>query len=99
MIGMKRLVGAALGAALLGTRLGREQLGKVMGMVNRRLGGGNADPLADVTAQDLPPEVRQDFAADLPPTPGTVAVAVGAPNAPDLEVVAGDHDAEHNPGN
>jgi hypothetical protein len=107
MLSKKRLLGAVVGAVMVGTRIGREQLGKIVGLVKQRLGGGGSDPFAvaptdrdvplDVSAADLPPEQRQAFAAEHPPTPGTVAVAVGAPNAPDLEVIAGDHDAEHRP--
>ena len=99
MLSKKRLVGAALGAAAVGTRVGREQIGKIVAAVRGRLGGGSRRDTAAIppgaSAADLPPEQRQDFAAKLPPTPGTVAVAVGAPNAPDLDVIAGEHDAEH----
>lgn len=103
----KSVIGAVFSVVLVGTRFGRDQLGKVLGTVQRRLGGEASDPFAvapseedaalatGATAAELAPEVRQDLAAELPPTPGTVAVAVGAPNAPDLDVIAGDHDLEH----
>lgn len=108
MVSKKGLIGAAVAAAALGTRLGLQLAGTAVTALSRRFGPGGSDPFAvapsqrdvippDASAEELPPAVRQDFAADLPPTPGTVAVAVGAPNAPDLDVVAGDHDTEHRP--
>ncbi len=101
MFSKKSLVGAVFGAAVMGTRVGRELAGKVVGQVRRQLGmGGGSDPFAVVPPDPatLSDGERQDLAALLPPTPGTVAVAVGAPNAPDLDVIAGDHDdGKHQP--
>lgn len=85
MVRKARLIGAVAGAALLATRMGRRQLGRVAALA-KGPAGNVGDPLAVE-----PTPTKEEIAAGQPPTPGTLAVPVGAPNAPDLDVIVGDH--------
>ncbi|MGQ0843089.1 MAG: hypothetical protein ACT4QF_03030 [Sporichthyaceae bacterium] len=80
---LKLITGLAV-AALAGTRAGRDQIGRLVGLVKQRVGGA-AEPTDPATGG--PPSVAEEVFTAEHPTPGTVAAAVGAPNAPDPDVI------------
>lgn len=84
MVRKAGLIGAVAGAALLATSAGRRQVGRAAALVK-----GRGHEAGDPFAVDTTP-TKEEIAASQPPTPGTVALAAGAPNAPDLDVIVGD---------
>lgn len=82
MPSIKLLAAGGVAALLVGTRAGREQLSGALCRAKGLLGRGCAE---DDGAAHGPKSAAEEVFSAEHPTPGTVAAAVGAPNAPDLE--------------
>lgn len=96
MLSVKKLLAGGTAGLLIGTRTGRAKLSTIAGFVKQRVGACKSSPDTGSAAPALPTSTAEEVFGAEHPTPGTVAAAVGAPNAPDLDAIADRTEARTN---